>query len=133
MKNVYEAKKIPWFWLSAFLSIFTKRFSVLAPACSHCDDYHRFCPALHDPGFAAKYQEILSAGNLKPDFNIRVVPEPVNCENEFYKISCPKSCNMCEFILLNYFRLQIIFIETKEPCNTSIFYIVNGEIKKFFN
>ena len=92
----------------------SKHFSALAPPCSSCNDYHRFCPALHDAGFAARYQELLKAGTLEDVVNKRAVPEPINCENDFYKISCPKSCNICKFNMLVvmkkfYFRVTTEF------------------------
>ena len=62
-----------------------------------CGDYNRFCPALTDPFFASSYQQLLSSDAVLANFGSNVPPTPISCDNDFYKVACPMSCNQCKF------------------------------------
>ena len=80
-----------------------------------CGDYNRFCPALTDPSFASSYQQLLSSDAVLANFGSNVPPTPISCDNDFYRVACPMSCNQCKFssiILCDSF--YILFAITRE-------------------
>ena len=68
----------------------------MGPCSDNCQDFHRFCGALKSKSFLQYYKKMLETGTLDAFGTSRNLPPTPSCDDDFYKMGCPKTCFECK-------------------------------------